>query len=135
MLVGEQRCDRGNAQPVEEAEVEPQADGDEQCDGARMRKTRPPEELPLAEPRSERMETLFAVDLEVEERVKEVEARNPERNGAAQSPSRPRKSPRDGNPGADRREAVHRAEPSVREPGPTLQVGIDHECRHGDRPE
>src|SRR5437764_154094 len=61
---------------------------------------RPPEETPFPEPRRERVQTLLPVDLEIEERVEEVESRYPERDGAAERPSRPGEPPRDRNPGA-----------------------------------
>ena len=100
MFIREQRGDRADAEPVQHAEVEPEADCGEQSDGCRVREPRPPEETPFPEPRRERVQTLLPVDLEIEERVEEVESRYPERDGAAERPSRPGEPPRDRNPGA-----------------------------------
>ena len=100
MFIREQRGDRADAEPVQHAEVEPESDGGKQSDGCRVREPRPPEETPFPEPRRERVQTLLPVDLEIEERVEEVESRYPERDGAAERPSRPGEPPRDRNPGA-----------------------------------
>ena len=76
-----------------------------------------------------------AVDLEVEERVEEVEAGDPARDRRAEHPRLPRQLAGDRDPGADRREPVDGAEPEVREPGEALQVRVDHEAGNGDRPQ
>ena len=82
-----------------------------------------------------RVQPLCAVDLQVEERVEEVEARHPQRDRGAEGPRLPRQLARDRHPGADRRQAVDRAQPEVAEPGRPLQVRVDHEGRDRDRPE
>src|SRR5439155_15680013 len=120
VLVGEQHRDRGNAEPVERAEMEPEANRGEQGNRGRVGKARPPEETPLAESRRERVQPLLAIDLEIEQRVEEVEARHPERDCATERPRWPRQPSGDRDPGADRREAVDGPEPEMREPGPAL---------------
>src|SRR5439155_25475332 len=93
------------------------------------------EETPLAESRRERVQPLLAIDLEIEQRVEEVEARHPERDCATERPRWPRQPSGDRDPGADRREAVDGPEPEMREPGPALQVRVDDERSNGNRPE
>ena len=82
-----------------------------------------------------RVEAVRAVVLEVEERVEDVEAGDPDGDGGAEQPGLERQLVRDRRPGADRREPVDGAEPEVREPGRPLQVRVDDEGRDGDRPE
>ncbi len=88
-----------------------------------------------AEPRDDRVQTLPPVDLLVEQRVEEVEARHPERDRGAEHPRLPRQLAGDRHPGADGRETVHRAEPEVAQPGESLEVRVDDEADDGDRPE
>ena len=75
---------------------------------------RAPEDAALAQARRPRVEPLRAVDVGVEERVEEVEAGDPDGDGAAEHPRLPRQVSADRHPGADRREPVDRAEPEVR---------------------
>src|SRR5712691_991468 len=81
------------------------------------------------------MQAFRAVDLDVEERVEEIEARHPERDGGAEQPRLPRQVVRDRDPGADGGEAVDRAEPEVAEPREALEVRVDDEARDRNRPE
>jgi hypothetical protein len=73
--------------------------------------------------------------LQVEERVEEVEAGDPERDGTAERPGLPRQLSREGSPRTDRREPERGAEPQVAEPGDTLQIRLDDEERHRNGPE
>ena len=93
-----------------------------------------PKDAPLPEARGHRLQPLHAVDLDVEQRVEEVEAGDPERNRAAERPGLPRDRAGDRRPGADRREPVDGAEPEVARPGPALEVRVDHEPHDRDRP-
>src|SRR5262249_34852946 len=88
-----------------------------------------------AELGDDRVQTFPPVDLLVEERVEEVESRDPEGDGSAEHPRLPGEPARDGDPGTDRREAVDRAEPEVAEPGDPLEVRVDDEADDRDRPE
>ena len=81
------------------------------------------------------MQALATVDLDVEERVEEVEAGDPGRDRGAERPRLPGKLAGERDPGADGREAVDRAQPEVREPREALQVRVDDEAGDGDRPE
>src|ERR1051326_4781820 len=92
------------------------------------------ERAALAEAHRDRLETLLPVDLDVEQRVEEIEPGNPERDRATQRPRLPRDRPRDRRPGPDRGEPVDRAEPEVAEPRPALQVRVDHEAPPPERP-
>ena len=100
-----------------------------------MAGARPPEGGRNAVAGRHGVQPLGAVDVEVEERVEEVEARDPESDGAAERPGLPRKRVRDRGPGTERREPVHGAEPEVRERAPALQIRVEHEARDRDRPE
>src|SRR3989337_1426147 len=73
--------------------------------------------------------------LEVEERVEEVESRNPQKHGPADGPRLPGSRPGDSEPGTDRREGETGAEPEVAEPREALQVRIDDEHHNGDGPQ
>src|SRR6185437_415158 len=112
-----------------------EADRGEQGNGRGMRETRAPEKTTFAEPRRERVEPLFAVDLEIEERVEKVEAGHPERDSGAKRPGRPGQFPSDRDPRADGCEAVDSTQPEMREPGPALQIRVDDKRGNGDRPE
>ena len=82
------------------------------------------------------MQPLATVDLDVEERVEEVEAGDPERDGAAEHPGLASgKLARDRGPGPDGREPVDGAEPEVAEPREPLQVRVDDEADDRDRPQ
>ena len=61
---------------------------------AEVQQPRAEERAPLAEARRDRVEALLPVDLDVEQRVEEVEAGDPERDRAAERPRLPRKSSR-----------------------------------------
>src|SRR5262249_9238216 len=82
-----------------------------------------------------RMQALRTIDLLVEERVEEVEACNPRRHGQPENPRLPRQLAGNRDPGADRRKPVDGAEPEVTEPRKPLQVRVDDEADHRDRPE
>ena len=135
VLVDEQRGHARDAEPVERADVEAEPRGHEQHDRHQVQHARAGERSPLAEPRRPRVQALRAVDVDVEERVEEVEPGDPRADGAAERPRLPRQLALDRRPGADRREPVDRAEPQVAEPREPLQVRVDDERRDGDRRE
>jgi hypothetical protein len=135
VLVREQPGDRGDAEPVEDADVETEPGHDEQRHRPEVEEPRAPERASLAEAHRDRPQSLLAVDVLVKQRVEEVEAGHPERDRAAQSPGLPRQRPRDRRPRAHRGKPVHRPQPQVAEPRPALQVRVDHEAGDGDRPE
>ncbi len=135
MLVREQRRDDGDADPVERADGKSEPDRDETRDRRSVRDPRAEEHSADAEPRRDGVQPLLAVDVDVEQRVEEVEARDPERDRGAEHPRLPRELAGDRNPAPDRREPVHDPEPDVAEPGPALQVRIDDEAGDGNRPE
>src|SRR4051794_2065246 len=116
VLVRQEERDGGDAEPVEDADRQPEPDREQAGDGRGMRETSAEERPAHAEPRDDRMQALPTVDLLVEERVEEVEARDPERDGGAEQPGLPRQLPGDCDPGTDGREAVDRTEPEVAEP-------------------
>ena len=89
MLVEEEGRDRGDSEPVEQAEREAPADGGEQENGRRVREPRAEKGAVDAEPRRDRVQSLLTVDLDVEERIEEVEAADPERDRAAERPGLP----------------------------------------------
>ena len=80
------------------------------------------------------MQALRAVDIAVEERIEEVEAGDPQGDGAAERPGFPRQRVRDRRPRAERREPVHGAEPEVGKRAPALQIRVEHEARDRDWP-
>jgi len=80
------------------------------------------------------MQSLHAVNVGVEQRVEEVEAGDPEGNRGAEQPRLPREMVRDRNPRADGA-SPSTTKPVMAEPGPSLQVGIDHEADNRNRPE
>ena len=125
---------RRDAEPVEHADRRPSPAATSSTTVPRW-KSRAPRKTPRSPKRVATTAALLAVDLDVEQRVEEVEAGNPERDRAAQRPRLPGNRPGDRRPGADRREPVDRAEPEVAEPGPALQVRVDHEAGDRDRPE
>ncbi len=127
--------DHGDPEPVEDADVEPDADGGQQHDRAKVEQPCAPEDAALAEANRHRLKPLLTIDVQIEQRVEEVEARDPERDRAAEGPGLPRQLALDRSPGADRRQAVDGPEPQVAEPRPALQVRVDHEPDDGDRPE
>ena len=93
------------------------------------------EHAALAEPGRPRMQADLPVVLQVEQRVEEVEAGDPEGNRGAQRPRLPRKLTGDGHPRANRGQPERRAEPEVAEPGEALQIRVDDEHANGNRPE
>src|SRR5204862_5611754 len=113
--------------PVEGADGKPEAGDDETGDSRRVREARADECTADVEPRRDRVQALRAIDVDVEERVEEIEAGDPERDGRTEHPGLPRKVVRDRDPRSDRRKAVDDAQPEVAEPGPAPQVGVDHE--------
>src|SRR5919204_6974328 len=115
--------------------MEPEADCGQERHGGGVREPGAPEESLLTEPRRDRVESLLPIDLEIEERVEEVEAGDPERDRAAEGPRLPRRAARDRDPGADGGGPVEGAEPEVAEPGPALQVRVDDEGHDRDWPE
>jgi hypothetical protein len=133
VLVEEQAADRDDAEPVEDADVQPEARGNEQRERREVQGARARERAALSEPRRPRMEPLRAVDVDVEERVEQVEAGDPRCDRGAEGPRLPRQVALDRRPGADRREAVDRAEPEMAEPREPLQVRVDDEGDDGDR--
>ena len=90
----------------------------------------------LAEAGHPGVQPLLAIDIDVEERVEEIEAGDPRGDRGAERPRLPRQLALDRCPGADRRKPVDRAEPEVAEPREPLQVRIDDERdhRHGREP-
>src|SRR4029079_16909118 len=100
-----------------------------------MREPRAEERPAHAEPRDDRVQPLAPVDLLVEQRVEEVEAGDPERDGGSEHPRLPRQLARDGDRGAHGCEAVDRTEPEMAEPREPLEVRIDDEADDRDRPE
>ena len=134
VLVEQQDADRGDPEPVGKPDRQPEPGGGKQRDRPRMHRPRPGEDAADAEPRRPRVEPLLAVDLQVEERVEEVEAGDPERDRGAEHPGLPRQLSGDRDPRTDGREAVDRAEPQVSEPREPLQVRVDHERGDRDRP-
>src|SRR5204862_4579703 len=117
------------------AEVETQADDREQRNGRDMQEPRTAEGASDAEARRDRVQPLREVDLAVEERVEEVEARNPGGNGSAERPRLPRQAAGDRHPGAERSQPVDGAEPEVAQPREALQVRVDDEADDRDRRE
>ena len=100
-----------------------------------MQDARAGERAALAEPRRPGVQPLLAVDVDVEERVEEVEAGDPRGDRGAERPRLPRQLALDRRPGADRREPVDRAEPEVAQPREPLQVRVDDERDDRDRRE
>src|SRR4029077_1913798 len=86
VLVEEQSGHTRNAEPVEDADVEADADRGEQHHRDQVQDARAEERAVDTEARGPRVQSLLAVDLDVEERVEEVEARHPR---ADRTPERP----------------------------------------------
>src|SRR5439155_21162747 len=105
-----------------DAEVEARADDTEEHDRGEVREPRAVEDAAVSEADGNGVQPLLAIDLRVEERVEEVEASHPQRDGAAERPRRPGQASGDRDPGAHRREPVDGPEPEVAEPGEALQV-------------
>ena len=93
------------------------------------------EDAALAEPGRPRVQALLAVVLEVEERVEEVEAGDPERDGPAERPRLPGEVTGHGDPRSHRRQPERGSEPEMAGPGDALQIGVDDEEDDRDRPE
>src|SRR4051812_46202754 len=127
VLDSEQHGDDRDAEPVPDAEREPDADEREQHDRQGMQYARPPEDTVDAEARGDRMKSLAPVDVDVEQRVEEVEAGDPGGNGAAELPRLERQLPGDRDPRSHRRKTVDSAEPEMAEPRYALEVRIDDE--------
>ena len=100
-----------------------------------MERARTVEDAALAEAGRPRMQTFATIVVEVVERVEEVEAGDPEQDGGTEHPRLPRSTTGDGEPGADRREPEAGAEPEVAEPRVPLEVRVDDEHRHRNRPQ
>src|SRR5437764_1325396 len=81
------------------------------------------------------VQTLARVDLDVEQRIEEIEPGDPGRDGRAENPCLPRQSAGDRDPTAHRRKAVGDTEQNVTEPGPALQVRVDDEQNERNRPQ
>src|SRR5947209_20462848 len=135
MLVREQRGDDDHADPVPRADADAETDCAEQRDCRRVACTSAGEHTAHAEPRRDRVQALRSIDLDVEERIEEVEACDPKRNRKPERPRFPRQLARDRDPAADGREAVDHAEPEMAEPGPALETGIDDEADERYRPQ
>ena len=99
-----------------DAEREADADEREQHDRQRVQQRAPQKTPRDAEARRHRMQPLAPVDVDVEQRVEEVEAGDPGRDGAAELPRLERQLPGDRDPRAHRREPVDGAEPEMAEP-------------------
>src|SRR5581483_1070314 len=95
----------------------------------------PREHALLAEPHRPGMQALLAVDVDVEERIEEVEARHPGCDRAAERPRGPAQIASDRGPRSDRREPVDGSEPEMAEPRVPLEVRVDDERGDRDRPE
>ncbi len=67
--------------------MQPDAGGDEQGERREVQRTRAGERAALAEPRRPRVQALRAVDVDVEERVEEIESCDPRGNGARRAPT------------------------------------------------
>ena len=77
-----------------------------------------------------------AVEVQVEQRVDDVEARDPAGDRQAQQDRAPApRSPVTASHAPDRRQADREPERDVADPGVALGEGVDHERRHRDRPE
>src|SRR6188472_738895 len=135
VLVEEEHSHDGDAEPVPGPDVESGAGGGEQRDRAGVHRAGAAERPVHAESRGPRVETRRAIVVEVEQRVEQVEAGNPEAHRAPERPRLPRKLARDRHPGADRRQAEASAEPEVAKPRDALQIRVDDEQHDGDRPE
>src|SRR5579884_1591879 len=116
VLVEEEPPDDDHAEPVRRADVEPDADGAEEHERREMQRARACERPTLAEARRPRVQALVAVDLDVEQRVEQVEPGDPCGDRRPERPCLPRERPLDRNPCADGREAVDGAEPEVAQP-------------------
>src|SRR5581483_5069765 len=90
VLVGEERRDRDHAEPVEDADREPEPGEEEEGDRRHVQHPGAGEDRVLAEAHRPRVQPLAAVDLDVVERVEEVEAGDPRRHRAAERPRLPR---------------------------------------------
>src|SRR5262249_45450864 len=135
VLVEEKRRNRCNAEPVPRTELEPGTDGGEQRDDTEVKRPGAGEDAVHSPPRRPRVETLRAVVLDVEERIEQIEARHPERDGTTERPRLPGRRPRDGEPCADRRQPETGTEPEMAEPRHSLEIGVHDEQRHRDRPQ
>ena len=100
-----------------------------------MQQARAQEDAADPEARRDRVQAFPPVDVDVEERVEEVEAGDPGRDGAPELPGLERQLPRDRDPRAHRREPVDGAQPEMAEPRHALEVRVDDEARNRDRPE
>ena len=89
VLVDEQRRGRDDAEPVEERRRRARAGCGEEHDRAGVEDARADEDAALAEAHGPRVQSLRAIVIEVEERVEEVEAGDPQRDGRRRSPTPP----------------------------------------------
>ncbi len=129
------RSDHHDPDPVEPAEVETDANRREQHDRQDVQHPGAPKRTLHTEADRYGVQSVLDVEFPIEQRVEDVEARDPDRNRAAERPRFPRQPTRDRHPRADRREAVDDPEPDVAQPCEALQVGIDDEAGDRDRPE
>jgi hypothetical protein len=81
------------------------------------------------------VQALLDVELAIEQRIEQVEARDPDRDCRTERPRLPRQAAGDRNPGTDRREPVDEPEPDMAQPREALQVRIDDEPDERDRPQ
>ena len=108
---------------------------DEEGDGACVGDPGDEEGRPDAEAERDRVQALAPVDLEVHRRVDDVEAADPERDGAAEQERLPVDGAGHRDPAADRREPVDRPQERMAEPGEPLEIRVDDEAGNRDRPE
>src|SRR5919202_4378469 len=90
VLIGKEGGDGGDAQPVRNADGEPRPRNREQTNRREVAGTRARKGSANAEPRRRGMQALLPVDPDVEERVEEVEPRDPDRHRRAERPRLPR---------------------------------------------
>ena len=101
MLVRKQQRDGGDAEPVQPTEVQTEPDGDKQRDRCDVQQPRAAERSLDTEPRGHGLQPLGEIDLSVEERVKEIEAGDPDGDGCAERPRFPREPTGDRDPAAE----------------------------------
>src|SRR5450759_4302114 len=100
-----------------------------------MERASSPERRGYSEAHRERVESLLAIDPDVEQPVEEIEAGDPASDPDPKRERRRRKRPANRQPGGEWRQAYSRAQPEVTEPGRPLEIWVDDERRHRYRPQ
>ncbi len=135
MLVEKERRDRDGARVPDVSRTAEYSREHKRCNGDNVEDARAAKSPDNAEARSNRVEALRPINLQVVERVQHVETRYPASDRQPECTRRPGERLAKREPGSKRGQANRCSQPKVAEPGNAFQVRIDEEGDDRDRAE